>query len=212
MSRRNLPPTHSATAPQMSDHDKSCRIGRTAKPNLTQAEINHLRRLLGWVRCEIGQAPEDYVATLQDVTSMLGHPPLSDDRKDAIRDAHLASHAIPQYVRAAVTALEKLLVKQEGAVIDVPSGEGREPQEPLLGRAQPALSNSANPSGDESLGIESTRRAAYRVEVTGYAGMPVEDLGTYPWYWLALVHAVCFNAMNAPALWARVEEATEGQA
>jgi hypothetical protein len=34
---------------------------------LTDAELSHLRKLLGWIDCEIGQAPEEMVETLKKI-------------------------------------------------------------------------------------------------------------------------------------------------
>lgn len=86
------------------------------KPNLTPAEVNHLRRLLGYVRCEIGQSPEEIVETLRG----LNMPEPSPEAKARLLECHAKAAAVPKYVRAAVKALEKLLVKQDGVVVDVP--------------------------------------------------------------------------------------------
>ncbi|PZP58309.1 MAG: hypothetical protein DI597_19450 [Pseudoxanthomonas spadix] len=92
------------------------------KPNLTQAEVNHLRRLLGWVRCEVGQTPDEIVSTMQQLAPKLPEP--NADAKARLVEYHAQAAAVPKYVRAAVKALEKLLVKQEGVVVDVEPGEG----------------------------------------------------------------------------------------
>ena len=34
---------------------------------LTNAEINRLHRLIGWVRCELGQTPEEFVETVKRI-------------------------------------------------------------------------------------------------------------------------------------------------
>ncbi|RZZ81437.1 hypothetical protein [Pseudoxanthomonas winnipegensis] len=88
------------------------------KPNLTQAEANHLRRLLGWVRCEVGQTPDEIVSTMQQLAPKLPEP--NADAKARLVEHHAQAAAVPKYVRAAVKALEKLLVKQEGTIVDVP--------------------------------------------------------------------------------------------
>lgn len=96
------------------------------KPNLTQAEVNHLRRLLAWVRTEYGQEPEVYAEIARDMFSRLEAAGFktSDDGKAFIAEGYLRATDTPKYVRAAVKALEKLLVKQEGHVVDVdPSDE-----------------------------------------------------------------------------------------
>lgn len=95
------------------------------RPNLTQAQVNHLRRLLGWVRCEYGQEPAVYAEQAKDMIARLEHAGFktSDDAKAYIAESYMHKASTPKYVRAAVKALEKLLVKQDGVVVDVtPSG------------------------------------------------------------------------------------------
>jgi len=87
------------------------------RPNLTQAQVNHLRRLLGWVRCEVGQTPDEIVETMRG----LNMPEPSPEGKARLLECHAKAAAVPKYVRAAVKALEKLLVKQDGVVVDVAS-------------------------------------------------------------------------------------------
>jgi hypothetical protein len=48
------------------------------KRPLTDAEVNHLRKLLGWIEGEIGQAPEDMVATLKKIAPAIG-PDVSEE-------------------------------------------------------------------------------------------------------------------------------------
>ncbi|HHA2711734.1 hypothetical protein [Stenotrophomonas maltophilia] len=93
----------------------------TAKPNLTQAQTNHLRRLLAWVRGEVGQTPQEMVETLRGLGPM---PEPSAEAKARLVDSYKRAEAVPKYVRAAVKALEKLLLKQEGAIVDVEAGSG----------------------------------------------------------------------------------------
>lgn len=91
------------------------------KPNLTQAETNHLRRLLGWVRTEVGQTPDEIVQT---VAGLADKGAVTADGLDASAKARLVEHhqsaaAVPKYIRAAVKSLERLLQRQEGAIVDV---------------------------------------------------------------------------------------------
>lgn len=90
-------------------------------PNLTPAEINHLRRLLGWVRCEYGQEPAAYAEQAKEMIAKLESAGFktSDDAKAYIAESYMHKASTPKYVRAAVKALEKLLVKQDGVVVDV---------------------------------------------------------------------------------------------
>ncbi|MBN4937230.1 hypothetical protein JY409_04110 [Stenotrophomonas maltophilia] len=96
------------------------------KPNLTQAQANHLRRLLGWVRSEFGQDPASYAEQAKDMLTKLETAGFktSDDAKAYISESYMRKADTPKYVRAAVKALEKLLVKQEGAIVEVEAALG----------------------------------------------------------------------------------------
>lgn len=74
--------------------------------NLTDSEVNHLRRLLGWVRCEIGQSPEELLGTVKSVADALGHPELSAEAKERFILSYYNAERVPKYVRAAIKALE----------------------------------------------------------------------------------------------------------
>lgn len=76
---------------------------------MKQSDLNHLRRLVAWVRCEIGQEPEDVVTTYREIAEQLNHPPITDAaRQRMVADYERAHHA-PKYVRAAVKALSKVV-------------------------------------------------------------------------------------------------------
>lgn len=90
------------------------------RPNLTDAEVGHLRRLLGWVRCEIGQSPEDLEATLRKITPAVA-PEIGDEGRLRLKEMYDKSVNVPQYIRAAIKALEKTLVAQDGVILDVDS-------------------------------------------------------------------------------------------
>jgi hypothetical protein len=92
-------------------------MSKLNKP-LTDAEVNHLRKLLGWVRCEIGQSPEEMVQTVSNIAPAIG-PDLSEEAKARLVAAHNKAASVPKYIRAAVKALEKTLVQQAGEVVDV---------------------------------------------------------------------------------------------
>ncbi len=78
---------------------------------LSQSEENHLRRLVAWVRCEIGQSPDELIAMVQDLAKR--GLEFDDFAKNAMVNAHKESASIPQYVRAAVKALEKMIYTKE---------------------------------------------------------------------------------------------------
>lgn len=91
-------------------------MAKINKP-LTDAEVNHLRRLLGWVRCEVGQAPEEMVETLKAIAPAVGQ--VTDPAAEArMRAAYEKSAAVPKYVRAAIKALEKTIVQRAGEIVD----------------------------------------------------------------------------------------------
>jgi hypothetical protein len=84
---------------------------------MKQSDLNHLRRLVAWVRCEIGQAPHEMVATVRTVADKLGHPEISPEAQQRLVHAHDKARQVPKYVRAAVMALEKA-VGTTGPVVD----------------------------------------------------------------------------------------------
>ena len=95
------------------------------KRRLTTAEINHLRRLLGWVACEVGQTPEELIMTAQKIAPAIG--PIDDTAKRRLVEAHAKAAAVPRYVHAAVKALRKAI---EPDVVTV-DGEIAESQKEL---------------------------------------------------------------------------------
>jgi hypothetical protein len=74
---------------------------------MKQSELNHLRRLLGWVKCEIGQEPEAMVAMVRDFAAK-GLDMNSEFAQRAMVEAHDQARSVPKYIREAVKALEKL--------------------------------------------------------------------------------------------------------
>jgi transposase-like protein len=86
------------------------------KRRLTFAEVNHLRRLLGWVACEAGQTPEEFVATLRQIAPAVGD--VSDEGKTRLAETYAKSASVPKYVHAAIKALRKA-IEPDGTTIDV---------------------------------------------------------------------------------------------
>lgn len=101
---------------------------------MKSSDVNHLRRLVAWVRTEIGQSPEEFVATMQDVASQLGHPDLEDSAKARLVQAHDKSRAVPKYARDAVKALEKY-INSPGVIVP----ENSEEDSPEILRSTPSL-------------------------------------------------------------------------
>lgn len=84
--------------------------------SLKQSDVNHLRRLLGYVRCEIWQSPEEMVDMMKNIGPKLG--PVSDDGKARLVESYKKAANVPKYVRAAVKALEKAIKDAEGEIVD----------------------------------------------------------------------------------------------
>lgn len=74
---------------------------------MKKSDINHLYRLLGWVRCEIGQTPDEMVSTMRAIADKIGPIDIPDERKKDIVEAHDRARLVPKYIRDAVKALEK---------------------------------------------------------------------------------------------------------
>ena len=75
---------------------------------MKQSDLNHLRRLLGWIRCDIGQAPGEMVPMI-DVAGKLGNPEISPEAQGRLMESYRRAEAVPIYVRDAVKALEKVV-------------------------------------------------------------------------------------------------------
>ncbi len=88
---------------------------------MKKSDINHLRRLLGWVRTEIGQAPDELVETMRVLGTKL-QPELSDAAKQRLVESHDRARSVPKYVREAERALSKML-DDRGEVVDAAANE-----------------------------------------------------------------------------------------
>lgn len=74
---------------------------------LTQAQANHLWRLLGWVKCEIWQSPDELVATVRSIAPQLKD--ISEEGKARLVQQHQKASNVPKYVRSAVKSLRKAI-------------------------------------------------------------------------------------------------------
>jgi hypothetical protein len=83
---------------------------------LTDAEINHLRRLLGWVECEAGQAPDEMVEMVRKIAPAIHG--VSDEGKARLVEAHQKASNVPKYVRSAIKALRKTLAPYDANIVD----------------------------------------------------------------------------------------------
>lgn len=91
---------------------------------LTEAEINHLRRLIGWVACEAGQTPEELIATVRKIAPAIQD--VSEEGKARLVEAHQQAEAVPKYVRAAIKALSKAIQPHLGDIVDGESVEQKQ--------------------------------------------------------------------------------------
>lgn len=92
--------------------------------SLTSAEVNHLRRLIGWIRSGIPQDPDDLMETVRRIAPSLDHPP-SEFAQNALLRMHRESEAVPKYIRAAIKALEKTIKESEGDIVDAKAEKNR---------------------------------------------------------------------------------------
>lgn len=83
---------------------------------LKDSDINHLRRLLGYVRCEIGQSPQEFKDTLRAIAPAVGTP--SPEAYGRLLETYERAQRVPAYVRAAVKALEKVLAVSEDETLE----------------------------------------------------------------------------------------------
>lgn len=84
---------------------------------MTPVEKGHLRRLLGWLRCEVGQTPEEQRATMASIAHALdGYPGGEAQRR--VMESYDRAASVPRYVRHAIKALEPLVREGDGAVVD----------------------------------------------------------------------------------------------
>jgi hypothetical protein len=82
---------------------------------MNHAQTNHLRRLLGWVRCEIGPSPEEHVALVQSLSGCI----TDDSIKAAIVENHIELESVPKYIRNAVKQLEKLVDTEDIGDVEI---------------------------------------------------------------------------------------------
>lgn len=84
---------------------------------IKDSDINHLRRLLSYVRCEIG---EDEQQTINRYAALSGvfDQELSEEAKERVMTSIKKSANVPRYVRAAVNALEKVVMHHDGEIVD----------------------------------------------------------------------------------------------
>lgn len=84
---------------------------------LSKAEVNHLRLLLGWVSCEIGHSPEEFLKTMAEIAPSIDDE-LNQEAKNRLIASYNKSANIPKYVRQAVKQLQKAIKDVPGEIVD----------------------------------------------------------------------------------------------
>jgi hypothetical protein len=84
---------------------------------LDKSQVNHLRRLLGWVRCEVGQTTDEMVDTYRRIAPYLEDTPSAAAQARITADFR-KSQNIPKYVRDAIKALEPVVREAAGEIVD----------------------------------------------------------------------------------------------
>ncbi len=84
---------------------------------ITEAELNHLRRLLGWMRCEVGQTPEEQRETMRSIAHALTEYP-DEAAQGRLMESYDRAASIPKYVRAAIKSLARVVREQTGEIVE----------------------------------------------------------------------------------------------
>lgn len=82
--------------------------------SLSKSDVNHLRRLLGWVRCEIPPAPDEVVKIVHSIAPAID----SEDAKQKMVEWHREASSVPKYIRAALKALAPLVEEARGEIVE----------------------------------------------------------------------------------------------
>ena len=93
---------------------------------MKRSDLNHLRRLVAWVKCEIGQSPDELVKTMRNLAER--GITTDDAGKARIVQAYDAARSVPKYVRDAVKALGAY-ARAPGEVINEAAAPNRIVQE-----------------------------------------------------------------------------------
>lgn len=84
---------------------------------IKQSDINHLRRLLGYVKCQIGGDEQETIQRYAELSGIVDHD-LDDAAKQRIVESVRKAASVPQYIRRAVAALEKVVNEADGNTVD----------------------------------------------------------------------------------------------
>lgn len=84
---------------------------------IKQSDINHLKRLIGYVKCEIGEDEQQTIQRYAELSGIVDHE-LDDAVKKRIVENVRKAANVPQYIRLAVAALEKVVRESDGNTVD----------------------------------------------------------------------------------------------
>lgn len=78
---------------------------------LTKAQVEHLRRLLGWMRCDHGvfQSPEEIRETWKDLNAHGVIPSADNETRERLMQHYNLSSDVPKYIRHALKMLTATL-------------------------------------------------------------------------------------------------------
>ena len=92
--------------------------------HLSKAEISHLKRLLGWCECDIGQEPEQYLEMIKRISPVCIDNENIESAREIVTEDYNKLKAKPKYVRAAIKSLKKYLNEIE--IVDTVNGDFEE--------------------------------------------------------------------------------------
>ncbi len=89
---------------------------------LSKAEVNHLRLLLGWMRCSEGvfQSPEEIKATWRDLNDHGVTPSANNETRARLMEHYNLSADVPKYIRHALKMLTASLREHEAKMTNGP--------------------------------------------------------------------------------------------
>lgn len=90
---------------------------------LSKSQVNHLRRLLAWVRCEIPPPPEEIKTIVRGIVPQFDG--ISDEGKARLVEWHREATSVPLYIRAALKSLQPVVADIDGEIVDAESQRQR---------------------------------------------------------------------------------------
>lgn len=99
------------------ENERTTKRGGEVSIELKESDINHLRRLVAWVSCEIGLDEQESINLYSNIIAETGIN--SDEQsKNRIMASIKKSANYPQYVRRAIKSLGKAINKHDSGIVD----------------------------------------------------------------------------------------------